>query len=165
MSFSSDDQGFRVTGKIVLWTTVAFFAVVVGVNVVMATLAVNTFGGVKTEAAYKLGLKYNEAIAAAQAQAKLSWNVDTAFTTAADGRREIAITARDHAGEPLRGLFARARLASPTSPRTIEIAFAGSADGKFRGVFEAPAGQWELEVELFDGASRKYRSDNRVMLR
>lgn len=165
MSGSGDRDGFRVTGKMVFWTITMFFVVVVGVNVVMAYLAVHTFGGVKTEAAYKLGLKYNENIAAAQAQEKLGWQVDTLFAQAAGGRRQITLSVRDRNGAPLQGLTARARLSSPTHPQDVDIAFAGAINGVFSSEFAAPAGQWELEVELLDGTARKYRSDNRIMLR
>jgi len=160
-----ESGGFRVTGKMVFWATTAFFVVVVGVNVIMATLAVNTFGGLQTKAAYKLGLKYNEAIAAAQVQAKLGWQVDTVFSAAADGKRVITITTRDRDGNPLNGLSAKAHLASPTHPQDVEIDFAAAKDGVFSSTFAAPAGQWELEIRILDGTTQKYRSDNRIMLR
>lgn len=157
--------GIRITGRMVFWITTAFFAVVVGVNVMMAYLAVNTFGGLQVQAPYKLGLKYNEEIAAAQAQEKLGWRVDSSFASAASGAREIVISVRDREGRPLAGLTARARLASPTHPADVDIAFPAATDGTFRSTFNAPAGQWALDIALFDGAALKYRSANRIMLR
>lgn len=159
------DSGFRVTGKMVFWITTLFFMVVVGVNVVMAYLAVNTFGGVKTEAAYKLGLKYNEAIAAAQKQAKLGWSVETSLSKAESGERMMSVSVRDRDGRPVNGLTAKAHLASPTHPQDVDIAFASAVDGVFKSQFAAPAGQWELEVEFYDGDALKFKSENRIMLR
>lgn len=164
---SNDPQktGFRVTGRMVLVTITLFFVVVVGVNVLMAYLAVTTFGGVKTEAAYKMGLKYNEEIAAAQAQEKLGWQVSSDVSVRDNETRLIVIKAQDRKGAPLKGLRAQARLVSPTHPVDVPIEFSSSENGEFRSSFAAPKGQWDLELELFDGAERKYRTSNRVMLR
>lgn len=157
--------GFRVTGRMVFITVTLFFVVVVGVNVMMAYLAVATFGGVQTESAYKLGLKYNEEIAAAQAQQNRGWRVSSDISVKDGERRLIVINAQDRNGVPIKGLAAQARLVSPTHPVNVEINFSASEDGIFRSEFTAPKGQWDFEFELFDGAERKYRTSNRVMLR
>lgn len=165
----NDDQpgkrAFRVTGRLVFVTITLFFVVVVGVNVVMAYLAVATFGGVKTEAAYKLGLKYNEEIAVAQAQAKRGWRISSYFSIKDGETRLLVVNAQDRNGGPLKGLTAHAQLTSPTHPADVKIDFSSNTNGVFRSEFTAPKGQWDFELELFDGAERKYRTSNRVVLR
>jgi nitrogen fixation protein FixH len=160
-----EKPGFRVTGRMVFVTVTLFFVVVVGVNVVMAYLALTTFGGVKTEAAYKMGLKYNEEIAAAQAQSNRGWRISSNISLKDGERRLIVVNAQDRDGAPLKGMSAQAKLVSPTHPSNVQISFSSSENGIFRSEFSAPKGQWDLELELFDGAERKYRTSNRVMLR
>ena len=65
-------KGFRVTGRMVLFSFIGFFAVVASVNAFMITSAVRTFSGVETENAYKAGLAFNESLAAAGAEFRVN---------------------------------------------------------------------------------------------
>ena len=45
-------QSHQITGLMVLGFMIAFFAIIVGVNVFMAHAAISTFGGVETASSY-----------------------------------------------------------------------------------------------------------------
>ena len=78
MSAGERTRGGRpkeLTGRMVLFCLVAFFAVVAGVNAIMIRAAVSTFGGVETANAYQAGLAFAREIAEAAAQDALHWQV------------------------------------------------------------------------------------------
>src|SRR5437870_1468706 len=91
----------QITGLMVLGFMIAFFAIIVGVNVFMAHAAISTFGGVETASSYRAGQMFERDVAMAKAQDAQHWQVDAKLTRAADGTTLIDITARDGAGAPV----------------------------------------------------------------
>lgn len=59
--------------KWIPWYFVAFFVGLAIMDGIFVYLATSTFTGVVTDQAYERGLKYNETVAAAEAQAELGW--------------------------------------------------------------------------------------------
>ena len=90
-----------LTGRHVLIAILAFFGVIFAVNGVMTYIALDSFSGLATEDAYRKGLRYNEQIAAADAQAAKGWRVDVDYRERS-GR--ISLTVRDKDELPLRSL-------------------------------------------------------------
>lgn len=155
----------ELTGSMVLGLMIAFFAVVVGVNVFMAHEALSTFGGVETESAYRAGQTFERDLAMAKAQDALHWQVGASVTPAADGSAVLDIVARDATGASLTGLAATALFERPTDRRLDRaVAVHESAPGHFRGSGGIAAGQWDLIIELSRHGERLFRSVNRVML-
>ncbi len=64
-----------LTGKMVLFYLVAFFATVIGVNMVMMKLAIDTLPGTEVDSAYRASLAYEREIVAAQDQDRRKWKV------------------------------------------------------------------------------------------
>jgi nitrogen fixation protein FixH len=96
----------QITGLMVLGFMIAFFAIIVGVNVFMAHAAISTFGGVETASSYHAGQMFERDVAMAKAQDAQHWRVDAKLTRAADGTTLIDITAHDGAGAPVSGVAA-----------------------------------------------------------
>jgi nitrogen fixation protein FixH len=65
----------RITGRHAAAALIAFFGVVIGVNVTMAMFAVRTFGGVVVENSYVASQKYNGWLEAARKQQQLGWAI------------------------------------------------------------------------------------------
>ncbi|WP_127089968.1 FixH family protein [Aquabacter cavernae] len=156
----------EITGRFVLVCILAFFATIIAVNVVMARFAVTTFGGVETASSYKAGLAFRGEEMAAEQQAERHWNVVAEFQDLGGGGRIVTLIARDNAGRPLSGLIAATRLSHPTDARrdvTTELKDLG--DGRYGASLDAPAGQWDLVIDLSQGDQRLFRSKNRMQLR
>src|SRR5262245_54035514 len=155
----------EVTGRMVLVSLVAFFAVVAGVNAVMIRFAVSTFGGVETQNSYQAGLAFGRELAAVKAQDALHWQV-RGRASAADDATLVEVSAQDAADRPLAGLQASARLAHPTDRRLDHVVplFEVGA-GKFQGKTAPVAGQWMLVIELSREGERQFRSTNRMFVR
>ena len=162
-----DGCGAReVTGRTVLVWLVAFFGIIAVVNVVMIRAAISTYGGFETESSYQAGLAFARETADARAQDELHWRVDARLSSARDGTTMLLLDARDADGRPLQGLAATARLVHPTDQRDDHaVPLRETRPGEFGGAAAAPAGQWDLVLELARDGTRVFRSKNRVILR
>jgi nitrogen fixation protein FixH len=159
-------QPRQITGWMVLGFMIAFFAIIVGVNVFMAHAAISTFGGVETASSYQAGQMFERDVATAKAQDAQHWQVDAKVTRATDGTTLIDITARDRAGTPVSGADASAQFARPTDRRLDRtIAIHQSGPGHFVGNADLAAGQWDLVIELSRQDERLFRSKNRIVLK
>jgi nitrogen fixation protein FixH len=155
-----------VTGWMVLGFMIAFFAVIVGVNVFMAHAAISTFGGVETASSYHAGQMFERDVAMAKAQDAQHWRVDAKVVRAADGSTLVDITARDAAGVPVSDVVASASFSRPTDRRLDRtIVVRQSGPGHFNGSAELVAGQWDLVIELSRQDERVFRSKNRIVLK
>jgi nitrogen fixation protein FixH len=165
-SSETQAQPLQVTGWMVLGFMIAFFAIIVGVNVFMAHAAISTFGGVETASSYHAGQMFERDVAMAKAQDAQHWQVDAKVTRAADGSTLVDITARDAAGAPVSGVVASALFSRPTDRRLDRtIAVRQSGPGHFNGSAEVVAGQWDLVIELSRQDERVFRSKNRIVLK
>jgi nitrogen fixation protein FixH len=155
-----------LTGRKVLLILVAFFAVVIGVNVTMMRLAILTLPGTEVDSAYSASLGYEKEIRAAHDQSARNWRVDAHLERAADGAALLQVEARDEGGRPVTGLKFQGRFERPTDKRAdLAVALAEVGSGVYRGRLEAIApGQWDLVLEGDGSAGRLFLSKNRVML-
>ncbi|MBR0934217.1 FixH family protein [Bradyrhizobium jicamae] len=155
-----------ITGRFVLITTIAFFAVVIGVNAVMMRLAITTLPGTEVDSAYSASLAYQREIVAARQQNERDLQVAAHIERQPNGVASLAIEARNHAGEPLARMNFAARLERPIdrrADRAIDVAEAGR--GTYRGSAEnVAAGQWDLVIEGDAEGRRMFLSKSRIVL-
>lgn len=150
-------RGF--TGWHMAGIMVAFFGVVIGVNVLMASYAVGTFGGTVVDNSYGASQHFNTWLAEARAQRARGWSVDVA----AGPDRLIRIAPRTARG-PLATATVTATAAHPLGrvpARTLT--FRRQGDGRFVADQSLPAGRWLLHIEVRDGTDDA-RFDNEVLL-
>jgi nitrogen fixation protein FixH len=156
----------QITGWMVLGFMLAFFAVIVGVNVFMAHAAISTFGGVETASSYHAGQMFERDVAMAKAQDAQHWQVDAKVTRAAGGTTLVEITALDATGAPVSGMAASAQFVRPTDRRLDRaITVRQTGPGQFVGSSDLAAGQWDLVIELSRQDERLFRSKNRIILK
>jgi len=155
-----------LTGRMVLLWLISFFAVVIGVNVLMMRFAIGTLPGTEVDSAYGASLAYAKQIAAARDQERRGWKIDAHVARGADGVTMVRIEARDAMGVPLTGLKFAGRLERPTDKRVDRpFALAEAGIGIYRG--NAPdvmPGQWDLVLEGDARGARMFLSRNRIML-
>jgi nitrogen fixation protein FixH len=155
-----------LTGRKVLFMLLAFFGVVIGVNMVMMRLAIQTLPGTEVDSAYSASLAYQREIAAAQDQNRRNWKVDAQIQRAADGGVTVEVEARDESGEPLSGLRFLGRFERPADGRadqTMSLAETGIGIYRSRTPLIAP-GQWDFVLEGDAAGQRMFLSKNRVLL-
>lgn len=134
----------RFTGKHMALVMVGFFGVVVGVNVLLANLAVSTFSGVVVENSYVASQGFNGLLGAARADRALGWKLDLA--RGADGAARFTLT--DATGAPLSGAEVRAQADHPLGAKVPPVMLAPKEVEP--GVYEAPlaGGRWHVGVEV-----------------
>src|SRR3982751_4201038 len=103
-----------LTGRKVLFMLLAFFGVVIAVNMTLMKLATLTLPGTDVDSAYSASLAYENEIAAAHDQNARNWKVDAHIQRAPDGGATLQVEARDNAGQPMSGLEFKGRFERPT---------------------------------------------------
>jgi nitrogen fixation protein FixH len=155
-----------ITGRFVLIAVISFFAVVIGVNVVMMRLAIATLPGTEVDSAYSASLAYQKEIQAAHQQDERDWKVDAHIERQADGTTRLNVNPKAQNGTPLGGLSMLGRLERPIdrrADRTFEMMEEGG--GNYRGTaLGVAAGQWDLVIEADRDGKRLFLSRNRVVL-
>ena len=155
-----------LTGRKVLFALIGFFAVVIGVNMIMMKLAIETLPGTEVDSAYSASLAYEGQIVAAHEQNRRNWKVDAHVERSADGFASVRVEARDGGGRPMPGLSFLGRLERPTDRRADRpVTLSEIGGGSYRGSAEAvPPGQWDLVLEGDVAGQRMFLSKNRIML-
>lgn len=130
------------TGKHMLLCMVAFFGVIIMVNLTMATLANLSWTGLIVKNSYVASQNFNEHLRAGRAQAALGW----ASTLTYDNAR-LTFALRDRSGALLKADSVRVEIGRPateTSDRTLALSAGG--DGHFSAVQDLAPGQWDLRA-------------------
>jgi len=155
-----------ITGRFVLIAMVAFFGVVVGVNMMMMRLAIATLPGTEVDSAYSASLAYQKEIQAARRQNARNWNVSAHIEREGNGTAHLSVGARAPDGAPLAGLSVFGRLERPTDRRADQaFEIKESGGGSYRGTAHGvAAGQWDLVIEADRDGQRLFLSRNRVVL-
>jgi len=160
------DSPKSLTGRKVLFMLVGFFGVVIGVNMIMMRLAIETLPGTEVDSAYSASLAYENEIAAAHDQSVRNWKVDAHIQRGADGGATLQVEARDNSGKPMSGLKFLGRFERPTDRRADQpVVLAEMGIGIYRGSAPLIApGQWDLVLEAIAAGKRMFLSKNRVLL-
>jgi nitrogen fixation protein FixH len=155
-----------LTGRKVLVILVAFFGVVISVNVIMMRLAIGTLPGTDVDSAYTASLGYEKEIAAAHDQNARNWRVDARIQRGTDGGATVQVEAHDNGGRPMTGLKFQGRLERPTDKRAdLPVDLAEVGIGVYRGsAAQVAPGQWDLVLEGDAAGQRMFQSKNRVVL-
>jgi len=156
-----------LSGRTVLIWLAAFFGVVIGVNVLMAKLAIDTMPGTDVDSAYQAGNAYNAQISAARDQDARHWRVRGSIRHDGDGRAVVEIEARDREGVPLKDLTFSVQLERPTDRRADRSLLLMERDaGVYSGeAVNVASGQWDLVLKADRGSQRVFLSTHRVLLK
>lgn len=158
--------GGRAPGWYIPWLFVAFFGVVVAVNGVMLYFATSTYNGLQTENHFIKGIKYNDDLAGARAQAERGWKVEYGFEATDPQKGVAAVTLRDKHGNLLKDAQVTVTFIRPTHQghdRTLELPYLG--EGRYGQAVELPlAGVWDLRLEVRH-ASGDYQDEKRIWVK
>lgn len=156
----------RQPGWYIPWIFVAGFAVVIAVNLVMVHYAVSSWTGVQTEQHFMKGIKYNEDLAGARAQAERGWKVETEFTGTEPQKGLVALTLHDKYGNLLKDAKVKVTFIRPTSEGhdvALDLPYLG--EGRFGAPVALPMpGQWDLRVEI-QHATGDYQDEKRISVK
>jgi len=161
-------KAFELTGKHVLLTLIAFFAVVFAVNFFFMRVALETHTGVVSDDPYRRGLKYNDTIAAAEKQDELGWRNEIKLN--AEGSR-LTMNIVDKDGKGVSGLLIKAEIAHPVAVGDdVVVALKESGPGIYEAeIPRRQAGTYIASVEASETAAGNaapiYRAKERLWLK
>lgn len=134
------------TGRMFAAIIVAFFGVVVAVNITMARLASSTFGGTVVDNSYVASQKFNGWLAQARAQDRLGWTTPLSL----DASRHVLI------GVPGAGFVANGTAHHPLGRAPdMPMIFRADGEGRLRSSAALPAGRWQVKLEIRSGSDTK----------
>jgi nitrogen fixation protein FixH len=149
------------TGRHMLYIMLAFFGVIITVNVTMATLANTTWTGLVVPNSYIASQEFNGKAAAGRAQAALGW---TSEWTIADG--EFIYRLVDANGQPVAMDRATATFRRPAHEgEDLTIELRALPGGGVAGDVAPADGAWMIEVNADARLDAPYREVRRLFLR
>lgn len=134
----------RFTGLHLAAIVAGFFAVVIAVNVTMATLASRTFSGAIVKNGYVANQDFDDWSAAGERQAALGWTVTARIEEGA-----LVVAARDRAGASIADAAVTVTLRHPiAADRSATLTLHPRAAGTYAAPVHLPRGQWDALIRL-----------------
>ena len=144
------------TGRHMAGILVGGFAVIIAVNLLMATLAVGTFGGVVVENSYVASQRFNRWLEAADQSRALGWQ--PVIEQRPDGHIRAAFAGAAAPG----AMTVRGKARHPLGRRSdVELCFVPDAAGGFVSREPLPAGRWIVRLEAEAGGNI-WRGESRL---
>jgi nitrogen fixation protein FixH len=150
-----------LTGRHVLLMLVSFFAVVIGVNLVLVYFAKSSWTGLVVQNGYVESQAFNKNAAIARAQEALGWKPEFTVT-----RGRILVDVTDAAGAPLALESATVMMRRPSSDKLDhELTLASTGTGHFEVAADLQPGIWEADLHLKDSKGNEVRKIYRFVSR
>lgn len=139
---------------------VAFFGVIIGVNLTMATVASRSWTGFVVPNSYVASQEFNGKVAAARRQAALGWE---AKLTIIDGVARLEV--HDRQGRPVALSAASLTLRSPTTDKAdTTVALSKDVGGLAQAVHVAD-GVWIAEIDVTaEAVAIPWRDTRRLLI-
>ena len=149
------------TGRHMLMLMVAFFSVIITVNMTMAYLASSSWTGLVVKNSYVASQQFNDELAKSREIAKLGWSVPLTLST-----KEAIIEARDANGKSLRGATVMLILQRPITDRDDQtVTLTEVAPGLYQAAVELLPVQWDASMRMISANGIHYRQDHHVVLK
>ena len=150
-----------LTGWHVLAMLVAFFGVIIGVNLTMAWFANSTWSGLVVANGYVASQSYDKDLAKARAQEALGWKVGFSF-----GEDRIRLTFEDKAGQKIDSLAITGELERTVTDREDQaLIFSPMGSGVYSAPATLTAGVWEVAIDAEGNGVADYRKSFRFVVK
>jgi nitrogen fixation protein FixH len=146
-------EDVRIEGRHVLFGMIAFFGVIIGVNITLAVFANTSWTGLSVENGYVASQHFNADLAEARRQAALGWKAEFGYR---DTQLELVLA--DGHGHPLSGFMVEVELERPSTDRDDHrLTLVESRPGIYAVAGSLKSGQWDADVRIRDGTGRSMR--------
>jgi nitrogen fixation protein FixH len=139
----------KLTGRGVLLWLLAFFGVIIAVNVSFIVASINTFSGEDEREPYLQGIAYNHTLAERSQQEKLKWSATISASRLASGAVRVFVTIVDAQGLPQSQIRLSGELRHPADEnRDHAIRLRDVGDGRYEADVKGVApGAWDVIIE------------------
>lgn len=159
MATAAQDKPF--TGRHMLASLVAFFGVILAVNLTLAYLANSTWSGLIVKNGYVASQSFGDDLARAKAQDAMGWAV-----TMSHAEDRVRITFADATQKKLSGLAITAQLGRPASESQDQVlTFTDIGAGAYSAPANLAPGIWELEVDAVGADAVAYKKTFRFVVK
>ena len=147
------------TGRHMLIIMIAFFGVIIGVNLLMATVASRSWTGLVVKNSYVASQNYNAELEAARKQAKLGWQTQLLV----DG--QVASLRFSDSQGPLVALSVELKLSRPTNEASDRsVTLIETAAGLYEAPVQLDPGAWNAELIALSPSGDKMREYHRIII-
>lgn len=151
-------QGREFTGWHMLGIMIAFFGVIIVVNLIMATSAVRSWSGLVVPNSYVASQEFNEKSKIGKAHAALNWQQHLNYE---DGVFSYSLT--DANGAPVKAVGATAVFRRPVNEKEDQILnMLPAANHTLTAQADLHDGNWVVEINTYAGLDEPYRQVARV---
>ena len=151
----------QFTGKHMVMVMLAFFGVIIGVNIFMAVLATKSWTGLVVPNSYVASQHYNEELAKARLQSELGWTSRLSYSGDA-----LRLSIRNTEGENVGGISVAATLSVPAHEhRDHDVLFMQGDDGSYSTAAQLEPGQWRANVNAVGADGQTYRQVFRFVVK
>jgi len=154
MTTERQATGRPITGRTVLFSMLAFFGVIIAVNMLFVYFALDSWPGLSTDEAYKDGLAYNKTLEAAALQGELGWRSRVELVNGT----QLSARLFNKNGDGVTVGTVKARLVRPTHAGVDQIiVLKESQPGYYQGaVSTLLPGRWKVELRVTEGEQGRY---------
>ncbi|KQR69382.1 FixH family protein [Rhizobium sp. Leaf341] len=158
MNTPSRNAGF--TGRHMLAVMVAFFGIIIAVNITMARLAGSSFGGLVVENSYVASQEFNNRLKRSHDQLDLGWKPALEIQ---GGTIRFHLT--DRSGKPVAVSSVVAEFRHPSyQAKDWAVRLQPTADGGFEARGAARDGVWTVQLDSDVGRQTPYRVIRRMTI-
>lgn len=159
MTQLADTPGFTIKGWHVLLGFIAFFGIVIAVDVSFAMAAYKTFSGEAIHDPYEAGILYNNTLAQRRREAQLGWKA-----TIAEQGDVVVVRVADRTGKAIEGLSVSGVLVRPATVKGQKtLRFTADGSGGYRADTASLDGAWDLHVIARGTAGAVFEADRRLV--
>lgn len=149
------------TGRHMLMIMLAFFGVIIAVNLGMARLAGSSFGGLVVKNSYVASQEFNEKLEQSREQLALGW---TPTFQVVKGTIRYRLTDKD--GNIVAATEAFVQFRHPSyEAADWSVSLKRADDGSFEAVQAARNGTWIVQIDSDIGRAAPYRDVRRIVIR
>lgn len=145
-------QKGKITGRTVLFSMLAFFGVIIAVNLTLAFFALRTDNGLVVRNSYVASQDFNREMARARAQEELGWRMQAGL---ADG--VLAVRMQDRDGHDLGNLTVTAKVGRPVTARDDRTVQLQPRANGYAADLDLKPGIWQVEAVAADRDGRTYK--------
>ncbi|MEM9422032.1 MAG: FixH family protein [Pseudomonadota bacterium] len=164
---SEQSSGFVLKGHHVLMAIIAFFGVIIAVNIVFVRLALDSFPGEQEKKSYLQGLNYNEVLAQRAEEEALGWKILLTRTPTSSGEgTSFELNIVDGDGDILPFLEVSGQLRRPTTDvGKVELVFSPLGGSRYRSTpIMVEAGAWDLTLVALEEGQEKLSAKTRLWI-
>lgn len=156
----SGAQAREFTGWHMLAIMVAFFGVIITVNIIMATSAIRTWSGLVVQNSYVASQEFNEKSIIGKAHAALNWQEHLSYE---NGIVRYQLT--EASGVPVKAIGATAVFRRPVNEKEDQtLNMLPESDGVLTAEADLKDGNWVVEVNTYAGLDEPYRQVSRIFI-